>query len=88
MLENLKTLTFMVGGRDQTWAGEGEIELRHVEEWLLDGRERTVGVEGWKIDMKHVGKVIGGRLFEERMKGRTGEWTGVSVRVVAWSKVA
>lgn len=38
--QDLKTLKFLVGGRDQSWTEEGEIELRDVEEWFVDGRDR------------------------------------------------
>ena len=47
-----KALTFLVGGTDQSWVNEGEIELRDVEDWLVDGRDRSFRVNvraaAWK----------------------------------------
>jgi hypothetical protein len=87
LFQDLKTLTFLVGGNDQNWLGEGEIELRDVEEWFVDGRARTVSVEGWSLDIGEVSQFLGGRCFEERMRGAwDSEWMGVNVRCVAWKK--
>jgi hypothetical protein len=54
--EDLKTLTFMLGGRDQSWMGEGEIELRELEEWFLDGRTREYKVREWIFDVDEVAR--------------------------------
>lgn len=96
--ENLKTLTFMLGSRDQSWVDEGEIVLRDLEEWFLDSRSREYWVNGWLLDISEVGKAISGESFDKRIRGKirsekrtrwTGvkEWEGINVRVVAWSKV-
>jgi len=87
LFRDLQTLTFLVGGKDQSWDGEQEVELRDLEEWFLDGRERRVRIEGWKLDAGQVGRYLGGACFEARMRGRWDEeWRGVNVRCVAWRK--
>lgn len=100
-LRDLKTLTYLVGGGDQRWGfegkevgdgvvgeGEGEIELRDVEEWFCDGRDRMVKVDGWTLDVQEVGRYLGGKCFESRMVewAWSGCWEGINVRVVAWRK--
>jgi len=77
----------MVGGRDQSWLSEEEIELRDVEEWFADGRDRTVKVERWLLDVTEIGKFLGGAKFEARMRGSWDDgWQGINVRCVAWKK--
>lgn len=92
----LKTLTFMLGGKDQSWSGDGEIILRDPEEWLLDGRPREVWFNQWWIDFNQLGSYMSGELFDERIRRRAlyrgswrdvDGWKGINVRVVAWIKV-
>lgn len=87
LFENLETLTFMVGCKEQSWLEDEEIELRDVEEWYQDGRARTVKVDKWLLDVSEVGPFLSSLNFEERMNGSWDEdWKGVNVRVVAWRK--
>lgn len=87
LFRDLKTLTFLVGGKDQSWRGGEEIELRDLEEWYSDGRDRSVKVDGWSLDVAEVGRFLGGACFEKRMRGSwDSEWPGLNVRVVAWTK--
>lgn len=87
LFRDLKTLTFLVGGKDQSWVGEEEIELRNIEEWFVDGRERMMKCDGWSLDVAEIGRFLSGANFEERMKGSwDDEWNGVNARVVAWKK--
>jgi len=87
LFRDLKTLTFLVGGKDQTWFGDSEIELRDAGEWFADGRERTVKCDIWRLDVDEIGRFLSGQCFEERMKGSwDDEWQGINVRVVAWKK--
>jgi len=87
MFRNLKTLTFLVGGKDQTWFGDSETELRETGEWYADGRDRMVKCDTWLLDVDEIGKFLSGQCFEERMKGSwDDEWQGINVRVVAWKK--
>jgi hypothetical protein len=78
----------LVGGKDQSWLQDGEIELRQVEEWYADGRERKMKCDRWLLDVNEVGPFLSGQCFEQRMRGSwDGEWRGINVRVVAWKKV-
>lgn len=84
----------MLGGRDQGWVEDGEIELRDLEEWFADGREREYKVRDWVLDVGEVASFLGGQYFVEWgrdrgwSKGMTWakDWEGVNVRVVAWKK--
>lgn len=87
MFRDLKTLTFLVGSKEQSWVEDGEIELRDVEEWFADGRDRMVKVDKWLLDVSEVGPFLSGVNFEERMRGSwDDEWEGINVRVAAWKK--
>jgi hypothetical protein len=87
LFRDLKTLTFLVGGKDQTWFGEEQIELRDVEEWFVDGRQRLVKVDRYLLDVGEVGSFLSGASFEQRMRGSwDDEWDSLNVRVVAWRK--
>ena len=87
LFRNLKTLTFMVGGKDQSWFGENDIELRDVEEWYMDGRPREIKIDRWLMNVNEVGRFLSGICFEQRMRGSWNEeWEGLNVRVVAWKK--
>lgn len=87
LFRDLQTLTFLVGCKEQTWVEDEEIELRDVEEWFLDGRERRVKVDKWLLDVSEVGRFLSGLNFEQRMRGSWDEdWKGINVRVVAWRK--
>lgn len=87
LFRDLKTLTFLVGSKEQSWVEDGEIELRDVEEWFADGRDRMVKVDKWLLDVSEVGPFLSGVNFEERMRGSwDDEWEGINVRVAAWKK--
>jgi len=87
LFKDLKTLTFLVGGKDQTWFGDSEIELRETGEWYADGRDRMVKCDTWLLDVDEIGRFLSGQCFEERMRGSwDDEWPGINVRVVAWRK--
>lgn len=87
LFRDLKTLTLLVGGKDQSWFSQEEIELRAAEEWFVDGRERQIKVDRWLLDVNEVGRFLSGACFEQRMRGSWDEeWEGISVRVVAWRK--
>jgi hypothetical protein len=87
LFRDLKTLTFLVGGKDQSWLGEEEIELRDVEEWFMDGRSRQVKIDRWLLDVNEVGMFLSGACFEQRMRRSWDEeWEGINVRVVTWRK--
>lgn len=78
LFRDLKTLTFLVGGRDQSWFGEEQIELRDVEEWFADGRQRLVKVDKFLLDVSEVGRFLSGASFEQRMRGSwDDEWRGI-----------
>ncbi|KAG9248519.1 hypothetical protein BJ878DRAFT_476376 [Calycina marina] len=63
---DLKTLTLMVGGRDQSWFGHDEIELRGTKEWYADGRDRTVNCDKrlWDVDEIVLELWLGGSIHE------------------------
>ena len=87
LFRDLRTLTFMVGSKEQSWIDEDEIELRDVEEWFVDGRERMLKVDKWLLDVSEVGLFLSGENFEQRMRGSfDGDWGGINVRLVAWKK--
>jgi hypothetical protein len=87
LFRDLKTLTFLVGGKDQSWIDEEEIELRDIEEWYSDGRDRLIKVDKWLLDIGEIGEFLSSVCFEQRMKGSwDDEWLSVNVRVVAWAK--
>jgi hypothetical protein len=87
LFRDLQTLTFLVGCKEQAWVEDEEIELRDVDEWFLDGRERRVKVDKWLLDVSEVGRFLSGLNFEQRMRGSWDEdWKGINVRVVAWRK--
>jgi hypothetical protein len=92
----LKTLTFLVGSREQSWLEEGEIELRDVEEWLVDGRERLIRMRNLLFDVgDELGRfmmgpwlLVGVRAmgwFDGMYSGKDWEWMP-NFRVVAWRK--
>ncbi|KUJ14164.1 uncharacterized protein LY89DRAFT_751893 [Mollisia scopiformis] len=99
---NLKTLSFMLGGQDQSWVDDGQIVLRDLEEWFLDGRPRQMRVDDWLLDISEVGQYLSGGMFDNGIKSRSrpkqmtwgmkpgwvraDHWEGLNVRVVAWSK--
>jgi len=89
-MKSLKTLTLMVGGRDNSWLGRRGIVLRGVEEWFADGRARTYNCGGWKMDIEDVVKYLSGRIFEEMMRRPAHVsipgFRGINVRAVAWTK--
>jgi hypothetical protein len=95
---NLETLTLVVGEKEKSWVRDRYVELRNVEEWLADGRERIVCCEGFWLDTVEVGRYLSGQLFDEGMRARPSSWLGalppmnyaawkgVNVRVVAWKR--
>lgn len=67
----LKTLTWMLGGKDQSWIEDREIVLRDLEEWYADGREREMLVEStYLLDVSEVGKYMSGNVFDMKIRGR------------------
>lgn len=88
-MANLRTLTLMVGGRENTWLGRQEIELRDVEEWFADGRTRTYKCDRWMMDIADVVRYLGGKVFEARLRGPAQAHKPdfqINVRAVAWKK--
>lgn len=68
---NLKTLTWMLGGKDQSWVEDKEIVLRDLEEWYTDGRERQMLVEStYLLDVSEVGKYMSGGVFDRKIRRR------------------
>ena len=90
-LRDLKTLTYVVGDMNQ-WVGCKYAELRDVEEWFRDGRERRFECDFLCLDVKDLGRYLSGARCEKRLKASYGllsadEWKGINVRVVAWKRV-
>jgi hypothetical protein len=98
----LKTLTFMLGCAEKTWRGDPSIELRDMEEWFADGRQRTVLVAGYFMQLPHDGEGYAktGQM-SERWRDRcrrdiadlakilerfAGPHRNLAVRVVAWKR--
>lgn len=90
----LKTLTFMVGSRDKEWSSPPSIELRDVEQWFVDGRDRMVRRDSENIDISEVGRVMTSEQYHyiPRFRlpvHRRTPWHQlrvVNVRVVAWKR--
>ncbi len=75
MLFNLDTLTLLVGEKEKGWGKGKYVELRDVEEWFVDGRERKVDVDGVTLDVADVGRYLSGEHFEEMMRKEVqGNW--------------
>ncbi|KAE8447652.1 hypothetical protein EG329_010623 [Mollisiaceae sp. DMI_Dod_QoI] len=69
---HLKTLTFMLGCTEKSWSGDASIELRDLEQWFVDGRNRKITTErGVSVDVSELARLLG---------------TQISVRVVAWKR--
>lgn len=84
----LRTLTLMLGCEEKTRRGDPSIELRHLREWLADGRPRTIMVEEPTslhvqgssqcrrlCDVAEVPKLIAKHLTRD-----------IAVRIVAWKR--
>jgi hypothetical protein len=90
-MQALKTLTFMVGSKEKTWRGSHRgIELRDVEQWFVDGRDRDVcRGNGGKVDVKDVesymksSTAVIGSVYHIGSRSRN---RVVNVRVVAWKR--
>lgn len=89
-----KTLTFLVGGRDQSLVNEGEIELKDIEDWFVDGRDRSFRMRWRVVDVGEAGRLLGGQYFLEWVRDRgfahgekmRDDWEGFNVRVITWKK--
>jgi len=74
-LFNLDTLTLLVGEKEKGWEKGKYVELRDVEEWFVDGRERKVDVDGVMLDIGDVGSYLSGEHFEKMIKEEVqGNW--------------
>jgi hypothetical protein len=52
-MKSLKTLTLMIGCEEKSWRAGKWVDLRDLEEWYVDGRERRVELRsGW--DQSHI----------------------------------
>jgi hypothetical protein len=97
---SLKTVTFMLGCNEKSWLGEEGIELRSLEQWFVDGRDRKVSCrDGVKIDVAAVGEYMMSDEYATAEIGPVGPAglnyiSGrarnseklVKVRVVAWKR--
>jgi len=83
----LKTLTLLVGEKEKSWKGEKWIQLRDVEEWFSDGRQREVSCEGLTLDVADLGTFMSGERWIWFVCFGSGvEWAGIHVRVAAWKR--
>lgn len=91
---SLKSLTLILGCAEKSWTGDPSIELRHLEEWFADGRQRTVVVDHGAayLPRRSDQDIIASRRLRDvaELPRLIVEFAGpqksIAVRVVAWKR--
>jgi hypothetical protein len=91
-LKELKTVTFLLGCEEKSWSDKKHIELRDLEEWYVDGRDRLISCyTGEKIDVRTVGSYMTRREFHRKgiqiSPASTRAPAMVTIRVMAWKRI-
>jgi len=85
----LKTITLMIGSKEKSWKRGGLIELRDLEQWFVDGRERNVQHGGVVMDIGDVARYLMNLDPLTRawpVGGRNIVGGYINVRLVAWKR--
>ncbi|KAF4634366.1 hypothetical protein G7Y89_g3732 [Cudoniella acicularis] len=97
-MQNLKTLTLVLGEKDANILGDESGYLVDLEEWFEDGRERSVRVDEFLIDVGVLGKFMEGDFyhratnaavvanFPNGLDGMGWKKRKICVRVVGWKR--
>ncbi|KAK2628074.1 hypothetical protein QTJ16_002720 [Diplocarpon rosae] len=96
-LRRLRSVTFMVGSKEKSWAKSGAIELRPLDQWFADGRDRWIERGCAKeaiIDVTEVAtwlltpdlRVLRALRRALPLSQPTRICHPISIRVVAWKK--
>ena len=68
-MTSLRTLTFIVGCESMPWSSGKWVQLRDVEEWYADGRDRIVSVNGKMMDIAEVAGYLSNKEYMGRQLG-------------------
>lgn len=85
----LETLTLVLGTYQNTWLVDQYVELRDIEEFFLDGRDRGFEFEDWKGDILDLAKHLEGLKSRVRLTNvlyKKRPRFAKHVRVVAWKR--